>query len=371
MKRYGWFEYGETPIEITNYLTGQRLAVISGYSLTPNLDLKCVYSDAELQQPVHISIFRENCSSGGRIEMDYGDVFSVPPAYSHWRRLDDFLLDALSCWPEFVLNALWGSLIITGGWRSGCWEPKLKRLFLAGKSKTPEQLKNYPIAEPYVYPLDKTTPGRWRYSDVELPAVKAELMFERDAPLFIPYLSAKAPICGFQGSVPFLEREDKGAYLFPAKLEPASDRGEDPMTYLWYTYVDENVFFTFRTTPWQNVELFYCKDYGFRRFPPEKEFWVTDAMGNLIPGNTPRNPENIHARSSYLSYRAWLQVMTSINDAWPMWRNPPRKMEIDASVILRKYYGRTAYVGEYGSAIRYGFSAGMRNTDFRLQFKNK
>lgn len=197
-------------------------------------------------------------------------------------------------------------------------------------------------------------------------------MFERNAPLFIPYLNATAPISGFQGLVPFLEREDKCAYIFPAKLEPVSHRGEDAMTFLWYTYVDEDVFFTFRSTPlYEKLELFYCKDYGFRRFPPEKEFWTTDVLGNLVPGNTPRNPENIHSRSSYMSYRIWRQLMTSISDAWPMWRNPPRKMEFDSSVDLHNSYGRVGYVGQYGPTIHYGFSAGMRNTNFELRFPSK
>lgn len=133
MKRYGWFEYGERPREITNFLTGQKLTVLTGDISTPNLDLKCVYSDSELQQTVHISIFRESCFSGGRIELDYGNAFSESLAYSHWRRLDDFLLDALTCWPDFLFNGVNGALWVIGGWCNGRWEPKFKRFYLVGK----------------------------------------------------------------------------------------------------------------------------------------------------------------------------------------------------------------------------------------------
>lgn len=361
MKRYGWFEYSENPRTITNYLTGQKLAVVSGDISASLPELICEYSDSEISHPIYISIGFGG-SNGTSIQCDYGRAFQTAPAYGYWRRIDDFLTDALLGWPEFVFKPVWFTLTVIGGWRSSCWQPQLKRVFSGRKSGTPEQIAHYPISEPYLILLSIALPGGWHYVDLENPSPKADLHFKCVDPLNIPHINSTDKLSGFQGLVPYLEREDQQAYIFPALIEPYALRGEDPVALVWYTYADENIFFTFRSHPIYDLELSYCKDYGFRQLPPQREYWPNDGMGNLVPGDMPRGL----TRASYLSYRVWRQVTTTIRDAWPTWKTPPRKIEIDSSVVLPETYGKSAYVGNFGPTISHGYCAGMVNSWFQL-----
>jgi hypothetical protein len=365
-QQHGWFEYGENPRRITNSLTGQSLTVLSGDAATASSRLRCQYEDPELKLPIDVVIHRS--ASSAAIELGYPWTFSVSPTYGCWRRIDDFLTDACLNWQEGEFNPELCTLTVFGGWRSGVWQPQLQRVFSASKGETPWPIQDCPIAEPYFFPLDLKPPGAWRYSDIEKPAAKAELEFECSAPSNVPYLDITAAPLGFQGLVPFLERAERQAYIFPARLEPHSNRGEDPMALVWYTYVDPDIFFTFRSYPFFGLELSSVEDYGFRQSPPLREFWATDRLGNPVPGDTARPSANGLSRLSSLSHRVWRDTLIAIGDAWPMWRYPARRIEADASIELPDNYGKVASVGDYGPRVHGGYSAGIRNSRFDLRF---
>lgn len=364
MRRYGWFEYGQEPRKITNYLTGQEL-VIKSVTEVPNMTIyDCSYKDSEIVQLVRFSIHQDMRKD---IKLDYRDTIPGCPPYGYWRRIDDFLVDALLCWPDFLDRGGF-SLHTIGGWRSGAWNPELRRQFSSRKSGTPDQLTNYLIAEPYLIPLETTSPPPWRLVDVESPATEANLKFELLTDSNVPYLSRSSPVEGFQGLVPFLEREDKAAYIIFSKLQPSSHRGEDPEVLLYYTYVDQDIFFRFRSHPFYKLELGTCIDYGFREFPHSRELWTTKPLGELVPGNQTRPKENVLSQFSYLSYPVWLRVLHALGDAWPAWGAPRKKIEIDKNIALPSAYGRVGFIGDYGPTVTYGFSAGMKNSWFEIRY---
>ena len=367
MRRYGWFEYEQEPRRIRNYLTGPQLIVrlVSEHENLTSFD--CQYSDSEIAHSVRFLTHQDPKRPPG-INVDYGDVFPDPSPYGRWRRIDDFLVDALLCWPELDGAMRMYGLHTTGGWRSGVWQSGFCRQFSGRKDGTPEQLANYVVAEPYVIPLETPTPAAWSLTDVKTPATEASLKFALLTDSKVPYISRNSPVAGFQGVVPFLERNDQAAYIFFSSLEPSSHRGEDPMTLLYYTYVDQDVFFTFRSHPSYGLELGTCIDYGYREYPPRRELWTTEPLGELVPWDQSRPMKNVFSKFSYLSCPIWLRLLHAIGDAWAAWGTPREKIEIEKHVSLPNTYGRVGFIGDYGPTTTHGFSAGMKNSWFEVRY---
>ena len=359
MKKYGWFEYSENPRVITNYMTGQKLTVLSGDICATNFEALCEYSDSEINQTLHVNMRRHQ--KGGVIELDYRRIFTDTPEYAHWIRLDDFLTDVLLCWPEFESTFL----KVTGGWQRSIWQPDYRRDYSCRKVD-PEHLEEYPISTPYLIPLNTEAPRAWCYFDHENPAPKAELIVQHHGPLNVPYIGSLDSVEGFQGVVPYLEREDKKAYLFPAELEVRPGRDQVPMTFVWYTYVDEQIFFTFRTaaSPCFHLELSYCKSYGYRQLPPDDQLRPVSPMGKPVLDDDPRSTNKPFPRANYIPCQVWRRVLPVICDAWPMWTKPPRRFDADMS----RFVGQTAFVGNFGPTIMYGYCAGMANSSYTLRF---
>lgn len=367
MTRYGWFEYEQKPRRIRNYLTGQQLIVksVSEHKNLTNFD--CQYSDSEITLSVRFLTHQDPKRPPG-INVDYREIFSDLPSYGQWRRIDDFLVDALLSWPELDDTMRKYGVHTTGGWRSGVWQSEFCRQFSGGKIGTPEQLTNYIIAEPYVIPLETLPPVNWSLVDVKTPVTEVNLKFELLTDSNVPYLSRNSPVAGFQGLVPFLERNDKAAYILFSSLEPFSNRGEDPMTLLYYTYVDQDVFFTFRSHPFYGLEIGSCTNYGFREYPPLRELWTTKPLGELVPWNQSRSAKDVLSKFSDLSYPVWLRTLHAIGDSWTAWGSTRKKIEIDKHISLPNTYGRVGFIGDYGPTTTGGFIAGMKNTWFQLRY---
>ncbi|MDZ7922443.1 hypothetical protein [Rhodoferax sp.] len=282
MKKYGWFEYQEDPLRIRNYLTGQQLVISSMNEESGVTAYVGRYTDGELDQLVRFS-FGNNAQNTKEFRFDYGDFLSEPPSYGHWRRIDDFIADALLCWPEYLEEMDRFFLCITGGWRSGVWQPQFRREFSSRKSGKPDQLTQYIIAEPYVIPLETPAPSAWRLVDVDHCATKASLKFERLPVSNVPYLSRNSPVEGFQGLVPFLERDDRAAYIIFSELWPASFRGEDP----------EPIFITHTSTKTSSLDSEAIRRAGlnwvlvlitgFANFRRVENFGLPSYSGNLYP----------------------------------------------------------------------------------------
>jgi hypothetical protein len=154
-------------------------------------------------------------------------------------------------------------------------------------------------------------------------------------------------------------RSDNNAVIFLSQLKPESHRGEDPETHLYYTYVDEDVFFTFRSCLSYKLEISTLQNYGVRKFPPDKKFYPANIFGE---------EDNFSKKFSYPSYRIWRKTLNALMDAWPNWEKG-KKVEIDSSVLLPSYYGRDGYIGNFGPSISSGFCGGYSNSWYRIDFE--
>ncbi|AEP08412.1 hypothetical protein [Micavibrio aeruginosavorus] len=402
MEQYGWFEYEDAPWKIRNFKSGQELilkdvtfqklpeeflkkwASDNRAKLIRDLfpqpeyfeyssELEFLYKDTEIEQILCFSIkYEKDKHRRFGITIDYNKIFETSPSYGLWRRIDDFFVDVALCWPEGVFDERPFGLIVIGAWYQGKWRSDVKRIFSGRKAGKREVVASYPIVEPHLEPLHSPAPQQWTYIDVAEPKAQASLKFCIDETYNIPFFSQDEQLVGFQERVPYLLRNDQKAAIFPALLEPNSHRGEDPDAHLYYTYVDEDVFFTFRSCLVYGLELSDCKNYGFRKLPPDPRFFASDALGAI-------GDSTYVSRfgSSCLSYFVWRRALNAIMDAWPNWKNSinftvdgmARKIEIDPSINLPPNYGRQAYVGNFGPTITRGFCGGMVNNWYCLKFE--
>lgn len=364
-RRYGWFEYSNKPSRISNFLTGQNLVVSSTEEKGLLTTYECIYSDADISHPIRFSI-EEDSNRSLRVRLDYPDIFPEPPTYGHWRRLDDFLVDALLCWPDFFCPTHHFYLETTGCWRRSRWMRKLRRQFGGRKSAQGSSIDNYVIAEPYVVPLDLPSPPKWKLVNPDSIKIEASLNCQLLEDLNIPYLPRESPIEGFQGLVPYLEREDRKAYVFFKQAEVGYFGPGYIMTDLSYTYIDQDVFFTFRSNPIDGINLGRCMNYGFREFPPSREFWTTNPLGVLIKGDTPRLQERIGFHFSSPSYFVWLRVIHAVGDAWSAWGTAGRPLQVHKPADFQEY--RCKDIGYYRRMISMGYCAGMVNSRFEARY---
>jgi hypothetical protein len=336
---YGWYDFDPDKGILTNFKSGQTLTWISKtkkpyhiYSqFKPPLydthydELTLEYKDNEISYPIIINraapIPVEGKNYHFILEIDHiesailwskANGQAKYPPYGLWQRVDDFIVDAVLCWPEKIINGNWPRVQVIGGWKQGKWYKEYRRNF-TGRTDRIGQKQDYQIAEPYIEDLNAPIPQQWKYVDVEAPALSAELNGVVKTDHGIYYLPSVHPLAGFE-KMPHLIRTDGKAVIFPARAEYNMHRGEDYCPYIWYTYADENVFFTFRSSPIYNLELSYCKPYGFRNL---------DILPHLMPTDVYGNPELDGGRyESYnLGYYMWRYMTIVIRDAWPQWRS--------------------------------------------------
>lgn len=367
MYRYGWFEFRSNPLRITNSLTGQALSIRSrtaARGLLTGEIFDAVYEDSELSEEVTFNV-GTNSRGANVILMDYGDFFEDPPDFHRWRRLDDFLTDALLCWPYHLVNRLAFRLEIIGCWRSGQWTSSLVRQFDSRKGADPNETDKYVMADAYVTPVTAPVSQEWELFDVENPSTFAKLEVDYIEDGSIPFLDKGIELKGFQGIVPYLRSKDGNAHIIFTQLQSSTHRGEDPETDLYYTYIDEDIFFTFISTRSKNKQLHSVRDYGYRYRAPGRDLWTRGIYGDAIRFDSPRrlkqnNWENI-------SYPVWLRVKHALGDAWPAW-GERKKLFVDNADQVDEAYGKYGYIGDYGPTVTGGFNAGFRNNWYCLRY---
>lgn len=318
---YGWHEHGQDPVSVTNVVTGQRLTVLSRVDAGGVVKLRVRYQDAEMALDLPM-VLRQGTGAAWS-ELDYQWVFAKPPAPGLWRRLDDFLSDALLAWsPDLVFDATRQGLVVLGGWQGGAWQPSWRREFMSSRSTLPApDFSALPL--PRLRPLTEAVSWPWHYSDVEKPVSEVEWTWVDGVPH------------GVQPHAPCLEREGPPAWLFPSRLEPELNRGEDPMGLIYYTLAEAGHAFTFRHHPLVDVSLLsLTKDGGDKCETP--------------------------------SYQDWKRIASTLADAWPFWRTPPRTMPGPTQTRWSGLFDFSAPVGKQGLRINGGFVAGILHHDFKL-----
>ncbi len=364
IKQYGWFAFqydtaGEL-LSISNYLTQQTLTVTNRENIDDpgdRIKYTASYRDEDFSQSVTFSIcrkepFQNKPSEYFDIHLNYADSYDTAPPYAHWRRLDVFLYDALLCWrPQRISH-----VYLTSGWFSGQWCQQTRRCYgvINGLSWADE---TRPIA-PYLPPLDNSLSQTWQLFDLDddnKNNTKPEYQLNyRCIGNTIPYLPLDEKPQGLKGKVPYLQRTDKNAYFIFSHAEFTSHR-DDPIVNTYYTYLDEEVFFTFRS-----YGSLYCElgeaisRYGFRKYPPKPELWGNQLGKKIDPSYTKSRWQDYATAYFEPSYPVWLQSVYAFFDAWPAWKNCQYQLQKKRNSYLD---WNARYGGE--SNIRDGFVAGM------------
>ena len=82
------------------------------------------------------------------------------PAYGLWRRVDDFLTDALACWPAHPrTGAKPGRIALNGGWLNGIWTAAFYRSI---SGTTPLLQTTEAFQSAVIEPLTSKSPSPWR-----------------------------------------------------------------------------------------------------------------------------------------------------------------------------------------------------------------
>lgn len=281
IEQFGWFrfryhsDFAEL-LSITNELTGQVQSVVGISLLDDDKQYTAVYRDKDIAQTVTFSVCRNEPFAGKlsdyfSISLDYENVYSDIPLYGHWRRVDDFITDALLCWrPQRI-----GSVTVTGGWVGGQWCNKTQRQYNIINGLPWEE--NNHIAEPYVYPLDGTASQSWQLYDCNnKPESKCKLAYQFYPNTQMPYIPIDKTPQDFVGKVPYLQSKNKKRFFIFSgasfEIHPYSDC---PFVTSNYIYLDEEVFFNFRHFHSYFGELGgRVSNYGFRHYPPKRDCWA-------------------------------------------------------------------------------------------------
>src|SRR5215203_1960492 len=188
-ERIGWWTFDAETQTLANRVSDQRIRFEgavddAGSLLHPPASgparLRFSYQDTDVRYPVVVIARYETYGGSG---FDHGDSdrlslgWSIDhlasaaewrrscaapteiPSYGQWRRVDDALFDALSCWPSGEGSGPEPSRIDSwGGWFNGEWSPRLRRVG-AGRAE-----RNTPVESglrPFVEPLG-SPPLSWQ-----------------------------------------------------------------------------------------------------------------------------------------------------------------------------------------------------------------
>ena len=187
-QRLGWWEYDANAPGLVNTVTGE--AVVYRGVLGGNMRvrwsetwLRYDYIHSELTFPL-LARTRERddlTEPRGRLTclcVDYprsaqlwrddpfgNRVVGTAPAYGVWRRIDDCLVDAFTCWPDGVVGAWDGDAVeFVGGWLDGVWRQDFSRLSIGGQ-KLEATLSRTPAPEdmsPRLMDLSAQPGARWQ-----------------------------------------------------------------------------------------------------------------------------------------------------------------------------------------------------------------
>ena len=212
----GWWLFDTDQARIIHATTGQVLRSLghanSGLRLAESgnrIWMSFEYRDSEIRFPLLIEWRNVPSTVGGRPlvwRVDYirsaglwraeANSQQEFPPYGVWRRVDDFLTDALACWPMHAqTGAKPGRIAFNGGWLNGSWTSAFYRSVWAS---TPLRQSTDAFQSAVMEPLAAKPPSPWRLLQPGLPeyppwrAAETDLWSEaRSAIEARPYLRAE------------------------------------------------------------------------------------------------------------------------------------------------------------------------------------
>jgi hypothetical protein len=302
LQTIGWWVFDPETETLVNRISAQRVRFegIAEGNAPPSpasgpVRLRFSYEDAETRYPVLLTARYETYGGPGydhgepqrrtlgwsidhpgsaaewRRQSGAGD--EIPP-YGLWRRVDETLFDALTCWPNTEATGPGPYRVDSwGGWLNGAWSPRLRRV-AEGRAKDAVPVEN--AIQPYLEPL-ASEPLSWRFVDAQEAAAAAGLAGVRKLRGGRYFLPREAPLTGFETAIPHLRRSDGEAVMFPCGIRSRLDRDGFYSPSPRFFYADEDVFFQldgeghkYGSSPgtWE-FELDELYDLGTRRDPRE------------------------------------------------------------------------------------------------------
>ena len=374
MNTCGWFKFEYDPLTIRHAHTNQSVTVRDGGALNCDGTLVCEYASSNDGDSFLFDIAIDNITRARKFNVpefrvSYNSIYTSPPDYSRWKFIDDFLTDALTCWPEFLADRRSSpNLRVEGGWCNGRWAPNLIRLFSFEKDATFLERSQTATPAETTYSLRKTE-QQWEYVDCETPHQKAKLDYGCPPPSFVPYLGHDDPVSGFQGKVPYLVTKDRRAYIAPVSFSESMGHDDCLHPHANYIYLNDNFFFQFEMRDQSKIWMYFIHYFGFRDFKVGPIYWPLALGSNEpVPPQFPRKPNDIFTNGFVLPYRVWRESVDAIFDAWSAWRNPARKViglhDSYVGGFDPKHSDSFFFPGFYG-----GYSAGLSNERFLVRYK--
>lgn len=242
----GWWEWDPEADAMTIASTGERVAYLGPFSLQAELDLPgehwllFEYRSHDTRYPVLVqsgSYISHGQSRTTSIYLRLDHIgsarlwarqtamqFEYPP-YLLWSRVDELMVDAISCWPRDLVDGNWlYRLYVNGGWSNGEWSENYLRRFHhpRGLDCPPEEdvVTSNLGAEPDAVPT-------WQYVHVESPANHFDLAVKAASNERQTRPQRGRP--GLEASMPHLTRKSGSAVLFPSRAYVSQ---QDALTYL-------------------------------------------------------------------------------------------------------------------------------------------
>ena len=349
MATTGWCRFDAETQTVINRLSGQRIRFECAASDPPFTRLRFTYSDHQVRYPVLVTARYDPFGPGGFDTPDgrrhalmwsidhvasagewghSSDTATGDAPYGLWRRVNDCLFDALSCWPKTEATGLApGTIDAWGGWWNGEWSSRL-RVRCGAHGSAPNPLEDGIV--PYLVPLD-AKPLSWRFVDAPRATPGVTLTGVREIASGRRFLPRGAPLAGFETAIPHLLRSDGRAVMFPYRVHSHFDRDGDYQADARYFYADEDVFFV-------------IGGHSFSHWRGTRGLWVLD-LDELYefgvrpqPGSWPGDPDLTadlaRARQIYEWRGPTLQPLprlaqrlaTSLIDGWLAWGDSPLRL---------------------------------------------
>lgn len=310
------------------------------------------YQDSEIFEHISGAIVSYDDAECFDIIINYNDITDL--TYGKWRRIDDFVTDALLSVPEIVFEKKLYTIHIIGGWLQGKWEEKLYRRFSAGTdSLEPYDIEKI-VSDAIIYPLDIEHPMEWSYIPNQNTDLTKPLEYKKDDKSGFLYLDI-TELNEHLEQTPCLLRDDKKAIISKTNILKFLTRDEETVSNPLFTYLDESIFFSFSVQTYGGINIATCGHYGFTTLPPPKEFWPCEKVGKY--GSLSFTPQ---LEGSFLSYRNWSNFLNTLLIAWPSYKG----------ILKEKGYAEPVsgleYLQIYPLKLCGGFTAGISNSTYEV-----
>lgn len=311
-QQLGWWEYDPTAPGMVNTVTGERViyrGALGGHmrvtwsenwlrydyvhsELTFPLIARAAIRDRGVPGPARTEYLSIDYPRSARLWRDdpFGSrVVGTAPAYGVWRRVDDCISDAFSCWPRQA-NGGWNGdeVELVGGWLNGSWRPDFSRVSIGGP-RLESALQGQEMAPSHPTPplMDlwaKPTP-LWLLVDDVAPGV-SQRIDGRDGNL------------GVDGQEMMLVTRDGRFAIYPP--DPREEPHQNPIVFMFVDTADG------RSSP----------------FTVETEADVDEWRVEIAL--RPNSP----AASEVSSYEKWKGCFWSVIDAFGAWQNAKSQVPI-------------------------------------------